>query len=97
MTLVSHRCAAAAALHDAGVLEILERALKTAGAALAAGAADDLWMAWTGAALDEGVVFEHQRRAVVTAGTCLAQDSGPEPTANRKLYADRDPDPNLTL
>ena len=62
-------CAAAAALHDAGVLDVLERALKTATAALAASAADDLWMAWTGAALDESVVFEHQRRAVVTAGT----------------------------
>ena len=54
------------------MLDVLERALKTAAAALAGGAADDLWMAWTGAALDESVVFEHQRRAVAIAGVHAA-------------------------
>jgi hypothetical protein len=60
--------AAAAALHDAGVVDVLERATKAAAAALSASAADDLWMAWTGAPLDESGVYDHRRRAVAIAG-----------------------------
>ena len=74
-TVSSH--AALAALHDAGIVDVLERATKAAAAALAASAADDLWMAWTGAPLDEAAVYDHRRRAIAFAGAGL---HGPETT-----------------